>query len=189
MKRQLTWKEYRTIDLCLMALMLAVFEYIIVRAANFWFPDQLYTVSLAATVTSIVFMRWDFWGLIHAVEAGVIFCLFSGATREQYVVYCVGNLFCFPAVLIMKAIGKEKVRKSASGIVIPLLVLFLMQLGRAVVSLAIGAADLSGVIPFFTTDSLSYLFTGVIIWIARRLDGVYEDQKHYLLRINAQEDE
>ena len=41
---------------------------------------------------------------------------------------------------------------------------------------------------FFTTDSLSLLFTFVIIWIARKLDGVYEDQKHYLLRINTKEE-
>ncbi len=27
------------------------------------------------------------------------------------------------------------------------------------------------------------LFTLVITWIVRRLDGVFEDQKHYLLRL------
>lgn len=185
MGRQRTWKEYRMIDLGLMALMLAVFEYIIVRAAGGWFPDQLYTVSLAAAVTSIVYMRWDFWGGIHAVEAGIVYCLFSGATKDQYIVYCVGNLFSLPAVFLLKTIGKEKVRTGSMAVVFPLIVLFLMQVGRAVMALIKGA-DFGGVIPFFTTDSLSYLFTGVIIWIARRLDGVYEDQKHYLLRINAE---
>ena len=44
------------------------------------------------------------------------------------------------------------------------------------------------VVGFFTTDSLSLLFTFVIIWIARKLDGVYEDQKHYLLRLHAREE-
>ena len=44
MNRQRTWKEYRAIDLALLGLALAVFEFLIVRAANWWFPDQPFTV-------------------------------------------------------------------------------------------------------------------------------------------------
>ena len=187
MKRQRTWKEYRAIDLAIMALMLAMFEFIIINAASFWFPDQLYTVSLAAAVTSIVYMRWGVWGGLHAVEVGVIYCLFAGGRPEQYVVYCVGNLFSLFAVILLKAVGKEKVRTGHLSLVFPLLVQLLMHVGRSVTAVAMGAAP-GSVVSFFTTDSLSYLFTFVIIWIARKLDGVYEDQKHYLLRIHAEEE-
>ena len=171
----------------MLAVVLAIFEYIIVRAANWWFPDQLYTVSLAAVMASIVYMRWGFWGAIHAVEAGVIFCFFSGAIPGQYLIYCVGNLFSLPAVFALKAIGKEKVRTSNLGLIFPVLVQALMHAGRAIVALLLGAAPQAAV-EFFTTDSLSYIFTFVIIWIARKLDGVYEDQKHYLLRVHAEEE-
>ena len=187
MRRQRTWQEYRVIDLALMALMLSVFEFLIVTAAGFWFPDQLYTVSLAAAVTSIVYMRWGVWGAIHAVEAGIIYCLFAGGTREQYVIYCAGNLFSLAAVILLQAVGKEKVRAGRLSLVFPLLVQLLMHVGRACVAMFQGAGPLT-VVNFFTTDSLSYLFTYVIIWIARKLDGVYEDQKHYLLRIHAEEE-
>ena len=187
MERQRTWQEYRAIDLTIMALMLAVFEFIIINAASFWFPDQLYTVSLAAAVTSIVYMRWDVWGGLHAVEAGLIYCLFAGGTPGQYVIYCAGNLFSLFAVILLKAVGKERVRTGHLCLVFPRLVQLLMHVGRAVTALALGAAPGSAV-SFFTTDSLSYLFTFVIIWIARKLDGVYEDQKHYLLRVNTEEE-
>ena len=187
MRKQRTWREYRAIDLSLIALMLAIFEFLIVNAANFWFPDQLYTASLAAAVTSIVYMRWGVWGGIHAVEAGVIYCLFAGGTADQYIIYCVGNLLSLLAVVPLKAVGKEKVRTGRLGLALPIAVLLLMHIGRAVVAVALGAPPESTV-SFFTTDSLSYLFTFVIIWIARKLDGVYEDQKHYLLRINAEEE-
>jgi len=80
MKNQLTFSQYRAIDLTLLGLALAVFEFIIVRAANWWFPGQPFTVSLAAAVTSIVYMRWGLWGALHALEAGLVFCCFSGAT-------------------------------------------------------------------------------------------------------------
>ena len=96
--RQRSWQEYRNIDLTMMAVMLAVCEFVIVRAATWWFPDQLYTVSVAAAVTSIVYMRWGVWGAIHAVEAGFIFCFFSGATGKQFVIYCAGNLLSVVSV-------------------------------------------------------------------------------------------
>ena len=188
MNRQRTWKEYRAIDLALLALALAVFEFIIVRAANWWFPGQPFTVSLAAAMASIVYMRWGAWGAIHAVEAGLVFCYFSGATGEQFVIYCAGNLVSVLAVLLLRAAGKERVRTGHLSLVFPLLVQVLMQAGRAVTALLLGAGPADAV-GFFTTDSLSLLFTFVIIWIARKLDGVYEDQKHYLLRVHAEEDE
>ena len=187
MNRRRSWKEYRAIDLSIMALMLAVFEFLIVNAASFWFPDQLYTVSLAAAMTSIVYMRWGVWGGIHAAEAGAVYCYFAGGAPKQFVIYCIGNLFSLLAVLMLRAAGKEKVRTGNLSLVFPLLVLLLMHTGRGVVALALGAAPGSA-LAFFTTDSLSYIFTFVIIWIARKLDGVYEDQKHYLLRIHAEEE-
>ena len=187
MKRQRSWKEYRAIDLALLALALAVFEFIIVRAANWWFPGQPFTVSLAAAMASIVYMRWGAWGAIHAVEAGFVFCLFSGATGEQFVIYCAGNLFSVLAVVLLRAVGKERVRTGHLSLVFPILVQVLMQAGRAAVALVLGAAP-ANVVGFFTTDSLSLLFTFVIIWIARKLDGVYEDQKHYLLRVHAEQE-
>lgn len=186
MRQQRSWKTYRTIDLALIALALAVFEFIIVRASNWWFPGQPFTVSLAAAITSIVYMRWGVWGAIHAVEAGFVFCYFSGASGAQFVIYCIGNLASLLAVLLLKAFGKERVRTGYLSLLFPLLVQVLMQAGRAAVALMLGAsmAQAGG---FFTTDSLSMLFTFVIIWIARKLDGVYEDQKHYLLRVHAEE--
>ena len=187
MKRQRTWKEYRAIDLALLAAALAVFEFIIVRAANWWFPGQPFTVSLAAAMTSIVYMRWGAWGAIHAVEAGFVFCFFSGASGKQFFIYCIGNLVSVLAVLLLKALGKERVRTGHLSLIFPLLVQVLMQAGRAAAALLMGAEP-ANTVGFFTTDSLSLLFTFVIIWIARKLDGVYEDQKHYLLRIHAEKE-
>ena len=186
MNRQRTLKQYRMIDLAFFALMLLVAEYLIVRAANHWFPAQPYTVSVAAAIVSLVYMRWGWWGGIHAVLAGLVFCFFSDATRQQYLIYCGGNLFSLAAVFLLCRIGKEKVRTGHLALLFPLLVQFLMLLGRALLALALGA-PLTEAAGFFTTEVLSFLFTFVIIWISRRLDGIYEDQKHYLLRLQAQQ--
>ncbi|HAB94353.1 MAG TPA: hypothetical protein DCF49_06275 [Lachnospiraceae bacterium] len=186
MNKRRTWRQYRAIDLTLFAIMLVIFEFIIIMAARFWFPGQPFTVSLAAAIVTIVYMRWGWWGGIHAALAGIVFCFFQGASPSQYLIYVAGNLFSLLSVFVLKKVGKEKVRTETWGMFYPVLVLLLMQTGRAVIALLLGAEP-AGIVGFYTTDSLTMLFTFVIIWIARRLDGVYEDQIHYLLRINAKE--
>jgi hypothetical protein len=57
-----------------------------------------------------------------------------------------------------------------------------MQIGRACISIVMGASFDAG-LRFITTDALSGLFTMVIVWIASHLDGVFEDQISYLLRV------
>lgn len=189
MRQQLSFQQYRNIDLALFAVILCVAELLIVRAATYWFADQLYTVSVVAAVTAIVMMRWGPWAGIHAVLGGLVFCYASRGNGQQFLIYCAGNLLSLLALLPMKALGWQKIRDdSFLSVCFGLLILLLMQLGRALVALILGNS-FSACLGFFTTDALSLLFTGVILWIARRLDGIFENQKHYLLRVHAAEEE
>ena len=183
MNRSFSFRQYRAIDLGLFALILLVSEALIVRAARFWFPDQLYTVSVTAAVTAIVMMRWGPWAGIHAVLGGLLACFLAGARGDQYLVYGLGNLLSLLALLLLKAWGKEQTRKDAlQSIGFALMTALLMQLGRAIVALALGN-DIRVCLGFFTTGVVTDLFTVVVVWISRRLDGIFEDQIHYLLRI------
>jgi len=187
MKRQLSFQEYRTIDLTLFAVILFIAEWMIVKAATWWFPDQLYTVSAVGAVTAIVLMRWGPWAAIHAALGGLVFCLASHGSGRQYIVYCAGNLLSMLALIPLKLLGGERIRlDGVLSVGFGLLTLLLMQLGRALVALILGT-DFQTCLGFFTTDALSLLFTGLILWIARRLDGIFENQKHYLLRIHKTE--
>ena len=188
MNRRFSFQQYRTIDLILFAVMLVFSEAVIVTAARFWFPDQLYTVSVVAALTAIVMMRWGPWAAIHAVLGGAVFCFVSGATAGQFIIYCIGNLGALAGLLLIRLWGKEAIRQDViRSLVFAIATQLCMQLGRGLVALALGN-ELSRCVGFITTDVLSGLFTAVIIWIARRLDGIFEDQKHYLLRINGEEE-
>ena len=189
MPRRYSLRQYRAIDLGLLALILCIAETLIVTAARSWYPDQLYTVSLAGAVTAIVLMRWGPWAAIHAALSGLVFTLVYHGSARQIVTYSLGNILSLLMLLPLRRLGGERIRLSPLlSIGFGLATLLLMQLGRALVALLLGSP--LGALPgFVTSDSLSYLFTGVLIWIARRLDGVFEDQKHYLLRINAPEEE
>ena len=187
MKPERSFAQYRSIDLSLMALILLVLESVITLASGTWFPAQLYTVSIVGAVTAIVMMRWGAWAAIHAVLGGLIVCVISHADGRQYLIYCAGNLFALAAMLFIRAVGKKRIGSD------PLIAMFygvltqvLIQAGRAAVAMLLGTAwkDALG---FFTTDSLSILFTMVILWIARKQDGMLEDQRDYLHRIKEEE--
>ncbi len=187
MNRQIQFKQYRVIDLIMFAAILCVTEYLVTTAATWWFPEQLYTVSVTASVVTIVLMRWGKEAVIHAVLGGFVFCIASHAAPEQYLFYCIGNVFAMGSLVFRGLIGSEKIRESAwLSVFFGMATLLFMQAGRFVVAVILGNAP-RGCLGFFTTDTLSLLFTVVIIWIARRLDGVFEDQKHYILRFNEME--
>ena len=188
-EKKRTVGQYRTIDLMLFALMVFLGEYLVVTAAGHWFTDQLYVFSVVPVVTAIVMMRWGPWAAIHAVLGGVALSWATGASPSQYAVYCVGNLLGLGALGMLRALGKERVRTDGFlTVVFGMACCLLMQLGHALLSLLFGGT-VGGMIVFFTTDVLTLLFTAVVIWIARRLDGVFEDQINYLLRISKEQEE
>lgn len=189
MKRQFSFQQYRAIDLAMFAVLLCITETMIVKAATWWFPDQLYTVSVVGAVTAIVLMRWGPWAAIHAVLGGAVFCLASHGSAKQLLIYCAGNLFSLAMLLPLKYLGGERIRLDPFlSVLFGVCTLLLMQLGRALVAFVLGT-EFQTCLGFFTTDALSLLFTGLILWVARRLDGIFENQRHYLLRIHNTEEE
>lgn len=186
MNRQITFRQYRSIDLTIMAVLLAISQFVIYFASSVLYPEQLYVVSPAAAIAAIVMMRWNGWAAIHAVISGVLYAMLAGGTAQHYVIYGAGNLLCLAALLILKFFGKERVRRDGllSGI-FGLTAQILMWLGRAGIAYLLGFEP-AACIGFITTDILSGLFTLVIVWVVRRVEGLFEDQKNYLLRLESE---
>ncbi len=183
MERQISFGQYRTIDLTILAVVLTVTQALICVASNVWFKWELYVVSPVAVITALVMMRWGPWAAIHAVLGGVVFTLASGGNYQHILIYSIGNLAGLGGLLFFKWFTKEGVRTSSFlAVTFALAVQVLMLLGRALMALVMGHSVWAS-LGFITTDLLSVLFTCILIWICRRVDGLFEDQKHYLLRI------
>ncbi len=183
MDRRISFQQYRNIDLGIMAVLLTITQVLISLSANIWFKWELYIVSPVAIITTLVMMRWGIWAGLHAVLGGIVFTVSSGGQLQHYIIYCIGNLAALLCLLYFKALGKEAIRSSAFWtVVFALSVQLFMLLGRAAVAFILGHS-FAECLGFITTDLLSALFTAIIAWIARRVDGLFEDQKHYLLRI------
>ena len=187
MNRQISFSQYRSIDLSILSGVLAVCQFLTQMAVSFWFPEQLYVVSPVAGMTALVMMRWSGWAAIPAGLGGVLFVWLSGGNFQQMLIYVLGNLASLLALFLFKLFCKEKIRKDGLlAVVFAIAVQLLMQLGRAAMALVLGHSA-EACIGFITTDILSMLFTVFIILTARRIEGLFEDQKNYLLRIQREQ--
>jgi len=189
MDRRISFNTYRIIDLFFFALMVGVAEYILVMAASRWFRLELYTVSVTAGITAIVYMRWGPFGIIHAVLGGLVYVLANPAALSneelfrEIVIYCVGNVFSALVLILFVNPGRAKIRKGVlTAVGYGLLTQLLMEVGRGIVSMFFNFGP-DAIRKFITYDALTFLFTALIVGIASRLDGIFEYQRDYLLRL------
>lgn len=182
MRKQISFSQYRSIDLTILAVVLVISQILINAASTNWYVNQPYVVSPVAAVAALVMMRWGAYVAVHAVLGGAVYVLLSGGNMQQLAIYCIGNLAAMAVLVMFRVFSKERIRESAFlTVMFAFMVQIAMQLGRAAVA-AIFGNNLSVCLGFITTDVLSVLFTTLIIWIARRVDGLFEDQRNYLLR-------
>ncbi len=187
MERRLNFGQYRAIDLTIFAVLLVVFESLASKAA-FHFSSQPYFLSIVPAVACIVYMRWGMFGCIHAALGGLVYCISTGGTAVYYLIYVAGNLLSVVVVLYLRKIGPAKVKESmALSLLMAVLVAFFMQIGRGIMAVITGVISLSMIFSFVLTDVISGLFAVVIVFIVRRLDGVFEEQRSYLRRLHEEE--
>lgn len=187
MNRQISFSQYRSIDLTILAVLMVISQAVISIASVTIYADQLYVVSTVGAVTALVMMRWNGWAAIHALLGGITVAALSGGNVQQYMIYGVGNLFSLLALVLLKHPGKDRIRQDGlAAMLFAACVQVLMQLGRGAAALLFGYS-LSACLGFITTDALSILFTACVIWVCRRIEGLFEDQKKYLLRVQKEQ--
>ncbi len=184
----MSFKQYRLIDLLLFLGMYALCEFLVIKAATVWF-DEPYSISIMLPLLLIVMMRWSEYAVIHAVLYAVLFVLYQKGSASQYLIYIIGNLGFMLTLFYVKKIGKERIRNSFMGSVAYLAVGFLlMELFRGLASMVFTRSDVRILLQFIMSDMLSLVFGILVIIVIRKQDGLFEDQKHYLLRLDSQKE-
>lgn len=180
----ITFKQYRNIDLTIFAALLILSEAITTVATNTWFAAQPIAISTTLVFVCIVMMRWGVYAVIPACIGGAVFCIASGASAEQYLVYIVGNSAVMINLIWFKLFNKEEIRKSYFKLFLFVLTAYLeIVLARWLISLPFGGR-LDTLLVYLGTDVISLLFAVVIMMLMRNTDGMIEDQKSYLLRLD-----
>ena len=187
--KALTFKQYKLIDLTLLSVLFIIGETIVTVAAGKWFPGEPYSLSLVIFFFCFGLMRWGASAWVFAVEGGLTHCLASavfmenGVKPEVFAIYCIGNLFMLLGILVFTFFGKERVRTDLPYTILFVLCVFLVtELGRFCVSFVF-ERNIGLLSAYIWTDALSGVFALVVVLIIRKTDGLFEDQKQYLLRL------
>ncbi|MGN0820127.1 MAG: hypothetical protein ACI4M6_07085 [Christensenellaceae bacterium] len=189
----LTFKQYRALDLIIFTVLLCVFESVLTVIWNVWAYSDPFIPSLLFLILAIVYMRWGALALIPAVVCGVVVSSVrlltdKSLTESVFVTEIIGNCFSAFILLFMKRVKKDRI-KSSWGMTIAYasLIYIFIETGRAVAYLIL-SKDAALTLSYFATrlflrDLVAYvlLITGVLI--VRRIDGMFEDQKAYLFRL------
>ena len=186
--KEITFKQYKAIDISILSALLLVFEALSVYASSNWFSHSGISVvpliSLTPLVVVIMMMRWSELAFIPAIVGGISYCFACGGKPEQYLIYCLGNLFGILALLIIKKLGKEEIKKRKIYLALVSISTYLfITVGRWLVSL-IFAPTVRTLLTFITTDIISLVVAVVGAIALRNSDGILEDQKSYLLRLD-----
>ena len=149
-------------------------------------------ISLTPLVMLVMMMRWSEFAFVGAIVGGLSYCFACEGEPAQYLAYCLGNLLGLLTLLIIRKIGKEEIRKKPVHLVLIAVSTYLfISVGRWLVSL-IFEPTFATLPTFITVDIISLVVAIVGLISLRKSDGVIEDQKEYLLRLDRerrQEDE
>lgn len=187
--RLISIRQYRLTDLFLFAAILVAAELLAFYAPRMFSGSAAFTFSLMVPIVLIVMMRWGWPSVLYAVFGGALVCLLGKVPGQTYAVYIIGNACISVMLLATKFFGKEKIAGkwyfSALFVVLGWLAVFL---GRAIVSACFGFNFVSAIVSQLW-DLLSLAMGVIVILVMRKLDGMFEDQKHYLKRLDAEKKE
>ncbi len=194
----MSFKSYRAIDLTIWTAIMLITELILSYASNTWFVIDSLGISIVLPLLIIVAMRWGWLSVIPAVICGFATCFFSklsGGTTELNVTNIIitelGYLTVLFSLLWFKFLPKEKTKASwglCFSLVITIYILYCAVKGVAS-AIAFGENLFSCFISFLMVESVTLLFAEIIILIVRKLEGIFEDQKSYLIKLEKQREE
>lgn len=185
MKKELSLSDYRAIDLAIFSVLMIVFEVLAVKALS-WF-NMLY-ISLFLALSLIVTMRWGLWGSIVIIIGSLVYSAMNKFELNNYLISVIGSLFILLLNLLF-LIGKDKIKKTGFLLLYVTLGFILLEVGRASVAAILGDSFFQDLGTLLLTDLLNYVIALIVIFIANRLDGVFEDQITYIKRIKKEEEQ
>lgn len=185
--------QYRLTDLFLFAVILIVAELLAFYAPRLFPNNADFVFSLMVPIVLLVMMRWGWPSVFYAVGDGLLVCLLNmgneNFNNSLFGVYVIGNAFIAFSLIMTKFPGKEKIAGkwyfSVLFVIVGWLAVFL---GRACAGACFGLGFVN-VLQSQLWDLLSLAVGIALILILRRLDGMFEDQKHYLLRVEKEKRE
>lgn len=188
-QKSLTYSQYRSADVTIFSVIAVVFEVIVTLAATQWFPEQDYSISFVYVFVAMVAMRWGAMMLIPSTGCALAYCIALGANWQMYVIMMVGNAFSLLLLAMHRLVGKQKIRDSAIWTTFYVIATFVfISFGRFLVALPMPDVSMAESLNGILYDVFPAVFALIIVLICRKQNGLFEDQKHYLIRTQKERD-
>lgn len=189
--RLISFSQYRLVDLIIFAVVLAVSELVVFVASKSWFKgDAYYYVSFAFPIALLILVRWGVWSAGNLLIGGVLQAAFYGKSWVAYICYPLGYISMLLLLLPLKYLGRDRVKNKwyfACGYT--LLGWLILNFISAAMSGIIEGSFLSHLVlnfGFGTNGLLTEVLAILVICIARKIEGLFEFQKTYLLKLDAE---
>lgn len=192
--RLISLKRYRATDLFLFTVILAIFDLLAHFAIVLLPGGAFYMFTLTVPIVLLMMMRWGWWGVLYAIFDGVVLSALNAPNVWQnYLSYSIGNAAILLLLIPLHYIGKQKIAGkwylTALFVVLGWLV---MNLFTSFVQFICGEGFLSsllGNMGFGLTGFMSLAVGMILLLVLRKLDGMFEDQIHYLKRLDEERKE
>lgn len=180
MRKQITLSEYRSGDITIFTVLMVIAEFLAIKGVA-WF-SEIYAISLFLPISLIVMKRWKIWAAVPMIASAITVCAVNKAAFNVYVIHIVGNTLVLLSMIWFK-IAKNNLKEGHYLILYALSAYILMCFGKAFVGFLFGENFVSLFVGFLGVNSLNAVIAIIVLFIVRKLDGVFEDQIDYLKRV------
>lgn len=186
-------KQYRAGDLCIFTALAAITE-LVCYFSRFWFSSAaIYTLNLMLPLITLIIVRWGWWGVIVAVFEGVLYAAIRGGAWQTYIIMVVSNAAIAAELLFIKLIKNERLYKHWYWAFLLVLTGWVavnfVRAGLSAIFYKDFVTQLATMFGFSDGGLLALVMGEIIILVLRRLDGMVENQKGYLLRLKKEREE
>ena len=187
--RLISLKQYRLTDLFLFAVILVAFDLLSYFAPIIFSGAALYYFTLTVPIVLLVMIRWGWQAALFAIGDGIFqSVLYNPGVWQSYLSYAIGYAFILLLLIPIKFIGKQRISgKWFFSVLFAFSGWVLLNLGVSCMQAICGynfTVQLSVNFGFGANGVISLAIAVILILVFRRLDGMFEDQKHYLKRMD-----
>ncbi len=190
--RLISINQYRLTDLFLFAVILLFFDLITYYAPQLFPGGAIYSFCLTVPITLLIMIRWGWQSVFFAVGDGVLLSLLNNPSSWQsYISYAAGNALMMVLLLAVKFIGKDKlIGRWYTAACFVIVGWALANFGVTCIQAMFGYnfGEVAAANFGFGINGVLALAMGlVIVLVLRKLDGMMEDQKAYIKRVNGEQ--
>jgi hypothetical protein len=183
---KVTRRRYKSIDILILTGIVCVLEAVNVLLLRA-FVNELFTLSITVPIALIVMMRWKWPAVFPAAAGGAVYCLCNGAAPTQYLIYGLGNAAILLNLIWFKTAARKKICGSVwLSLLFTLTGFAAVIVGRTALSLTV-SFDWGNILLLLSSDALNIVIGLAIIAVARKQNGLFEDQMEYLVRSQKKE--